>query len=185
MPPPRRPRSRWRMPTPICGRYRPRSFASSASTGRGDGRTWRCSSSPRPFSQASRSTCITTERWIAISPMSTTSRTPSRSWSTPCRRSDLRARHRRRPWAQSRRAVPRGQYRERRSGAALGIHRGDRSEHRPEGDPQLSADAARRCPGNLRRYTSLLRRLTGFQPATPVSSGVDRFVAWYRDYYRV
>ena len=33
--------------------------------------------------------------------------------------------------------------------------------------------------------TSLLRRLTGFQPATPVSSGVDRFVAWYRDYYRV
>jgi UDP-glucuronate 4-epimerase len=33
--------------------------------------------------------------------------------------------------------------------------------------------------------TSLLRRLTGFQPATPVSSGVDRFVAWYREYYRV
>jgi UDP-glucuronate 4-epimerase len=33
--------------------------------------------------------------------------------------------------------------------------------------------------------TSLLRRLTGFQPATPVSIGVERFVAWYRDYYRV
>jgi Nucleoside-diphosphate-sugar epimerases len=33
--------------------------------------------------------------------------------------------------------------------------------------------------------TSLLRRLTGFQPATPVSTGVERFVAWYRDYYRV
>ena len=33
--------------------------------------------------------------------------------------------------------------------------------------------------------TSLLRRLTGFQPATPVASGVDRFVAWYREYYRV
>jgi UDP-glucuronate 4-epimerase len=33
--------------------------------------------------------------------------------------------------------------------------------------------------------TSLLRRLTGFQPATPVSTGVKRFVAWYRDYHRV
>jgi UDP-glucuronate 4-epimerase len=33
--------------------------------------------------------------------------------------------------------------------------------------------------------TGLLRRLTGFQPATPVASGVDRFVAWYREYYRV
>ena len=33
--------------------------------------------------------------------------------------------------------------------------------------------------------TRLLRRLTGFQPATPVSTGVERFVAWYRDYYRV
>ena len=33
--------------------------------------------------------------------------------------------------------------------------------------------------------TGLLRRLTGFQPATPVATGVDRFVAWYREYYRV
>jgi len=33
--------------------------------------------------------------------------------------------------------------------------------------------------------TSLLGRLTGFQPATPVASGVDRFVTWYREYYRV
>jgi UDP-glucuronate 4-epimerase len=32
---------------------------------------------------------------------------------------------------------------------------------------------------------SLLRRLTGFQPATPVSSGVERFVRWYREYYDV
>jgi UDP-glucuronate 4-epimerase len=32
---------------------------------------------------------------------------------------------------------------------------------------------------------SLLRRLTGFQPATDVSTGVDRFVRWYRDYYGI
>jgi UDP-glucuronate 4-epimerase len=27
-------------------------------------------------------------------------------------------------------------------------------------------------------------RLTGFRPATPIATGVARFVAWYRDYYR-
>jgi UDP-glucuronate 4-epimerase len=33
--------------------------------------------------------------------------------------------------------------------------------------------------------TSLLYRLTGFQPATSVASGVDRFIAWYQEYYSV
>ncbi|ROT98474.1 NAD-dependent epimerase/dehydratase family protein [Histidinibacterium lentulum] len=32
---------------------------------------------------------------------------------------------------------------------------------------------------------SLLRALTGSAPATPVAEGVARFVAWYREYYRV
>lgn len=32
---------------------------------------------------------------------------------------------------------------------------------------------------------SLLQRLTGFRPQTDVREGVKRFVAWYRDYYRV
>jgi len=32
---------------------------------------------------------------------------------------------------------------------------------------------------------SALERWTGFHPATPVDEGVARFVAWYRDYYRV
>jgi UDP-glucuronate 4-epimerase len=33
--------------------------------------------------------------------------------------------------------------------------------------------------------TTLLQRLTGFQPGgTPLAEGVARFVAWYRDYYR-
>jgi UDP-glucuronate 4-epimerase len=30
-----------------------------------------------------------------------------------------------------------------------------------------------------------LKEATGFQPATPLEEGIDRFVAWYRDYYRV
>jgi UDP-glucuronate 4-epimerase len=30
-----------------------------------------------------------------------------------------------------------------------------------------------------------LVRDVGFQPSTPVEDGVRRFVAWYRDYYRV
>ncbi len=31
--------------------------------------------------------------------------------------------------------------------------------------------------------TTLLQRLTGFKPQTPVAEGVARFVAWYRAYY--
>jgi UDP-glucuronate 4-epimerase len=30
-----------------------------------------------------------------------------------------------------------------------------------------------------------LKAATGFQPATPLDVGVERFVAWYRDYYKV
>jgi len=33
--------------------------------------------------------------------------------------------------------------------------------------------------------TSLLRALTGFAPKTLVEEGVNRFVAWYRDYFGV
>ncbi|MBC8013577.1 MAG: NAD-dependent epimerase/dehydratase family protein, partial [Methyloceanibacter sp.] len=29
-----------------------------------------------------------------------------------------------------------------------------------------------------------LKEATGFQPATPLELGIERFVAWYRDYYR-
>lgn len=32
---------------------------------------------------------------------------------------------------------------------------------------------------------SLLRRLTGYAPRTDYRDGIDRFVGWYRDYYRV
>jgi UDP-glucuronate 4-epimerase len=33
--------------------------------------------------------------------------------------------------------------------------------------------------------TSALDAAVGFKPATPVEEGVQRFVDWYRDYYRV
>ncbi|MCI1193233.1 NAD-dependent epimerase [Calidifontimicrobium sp. SYSU G02091] len=33
--------------------------------------------------------------------------------------------------------------------------------------------------------TDALRQWVGFQPATPIQVGIERFVAWYRDYYRV
>ena len=31
----------------------------------------------------------------------------------------------------------------------------------------------------------LLKRLTGYQPQTDIREGIDAFVSWYRDYYRV
>jgi UDP-glucuronate 4-epimerase len=33
--------------------------------------------------------------------------------------------------------------------------------------------------------TRLLEKLTGFQPSTPIGVGVDKFVAWYRSFYRL
>ena len=33
--------------------------------------------------------------------------------------------------------------------------------------------------------TALLREWVGFAPATPIQDGIARFVAWYRDYYKV
>jgi UDP-glucuronate 4-epimerase len=32
---------------------------------------------------------------------------------------------------------------------------------------------------------TLLQSLTGYRPKTDIQAGVDRWVAWYRDYYRV
>jgi UDP-glucuronate 4-epimerase len=33
--------------------------------------------------------------------------------------------------------------------------------------------------------TEALKQATGFSPSTPLDEGIKRFVAWYRDYYRV
>jgi len=43
-------------------------------------------------------------------------------------------------------------------------------------------------PGDVEEtYASVeaLKEETGFQPATPLQEGIERFVAWYRDYYKV
>ena len=43
-------------------------------------------------------------------------------------------------------------------------------------------------PGEVVRTwadATLLEALTGFRPHTPVASGVQQFVDWYRDYYGV
>jgi len=43
-------------------------------------------------------------------------------------------------------------------------------------------------PGDVRTtYASIdrLARATGFAPHTSLEDGLARFVAWYRDYYRV
>lgn len=43
-------------------------------------------------------------------------------------------------------------------------------------------------PGDVARTwadTTLLEALTGYKPSTPTSEGVARFVAWFRDYYRL
>ncbi len=43
-------------------------------------------------------------------------------------------------------------------------------------------------PGDVRATeadTSALEAVTGFRPATPVEEGIERFVAWYREYHRV
>ena len=33
--------------------------------------------------------------------------------------------------------------------------------------------------------TDLLNDWVGFVPGTPIQEGVSRFIAWYRDYYKV
>ena len=33
--------------------------------------------------------------------------------------------------------------------------------------------------------TALLDDWVGFAPATPIQEGVSRFIAWYRDYYKI
>ncbi len=43
-------------------------------------------------------------------------------------------------------------------------------------------------PGDVPTHLCRCRRLVadiGFQPKTPIEEGVQRFVDWYRDFYRV
>ena len=150
MPPPRRPRSRWRMPTPICGRIPTtvfRFFSVYGPWGRPDMALFKFTKAilaGEPidvYNHGQMDRDFTYVDDIANAITLLVDAVPGAP--------TLRARDRRRPRAQSGGAIPRGQYRERRPGAAAGIHRGDRNEHRQEGDPELSADAARRCSRQL------------------------------------
>ena len=43
-------------------------------------------------------------------------------------------------------------------------------------------------PGDVREtYADVgeTTRITGFKPKTPIADGVPKFVAWYKDYYKV
>jgi len=39
-------------------------------------------------------------------------------------------------------------------------------------------------PETYAEVTALMTDV-GYQPTTPIETGIARFVAWYRDYYRV
>ena len=57
--------------------------------------------------------------------------------------------------------------------SALGLKAEKRFLPLQDGDvPATSAD------------TSLLHEATGFAPKTPVSEGIQKFVAWYKSYYQ-
>ena len=43
-------------------------------------------------------------------------------------------------------------------------------------------------PGDVRNTwadTSLMKEITGFEPNTPISEGVDKFVNWYKSYHQL
>ena len=53
---------------------------------------------------------------------------------------------------------------------------------------QAKLDLLPQQPGDVEEtYADVeaLKDATGFQPSTPLEQGIERFVAWYRDYYRV
>ena len=171
---------------PICGTCRRRCSGSSRSMARGDGPTWRCSSSPRGILEGTPDRHLQRRRDVPRFHL--------------CRRSG--ARH---PPADRRRA-----------GAARDAARISRkaTASRPSRRSAWSISAtATRCGcwtsstaieaecgrEAVRNYmpmqqgdvpatwadASLLKSLTGYAPQTPFREGVARFVAWYRDYYRV
>ena len=49
----------------------------------------------------------------------------------------------------------------------------------------LGADAAGRCARETYADIDASRRDLGFEPATPISAGIPKFIAWYKDYYGV
>ena len=124
--------------TATCTASRPRACASSPSTGRGAGRTWRTSRSRATSSPASRSPSSTTARCCATSPTSTTSSTAS----SPCSTSRPRPTFEPRPRPLAR-AVPRVQHRQPGPGRARRLHRRDRARAGRRGRQGISSRCSR------------------------------------------
>ena len=152
---------------------------------RGDGRTWRCSCSRRRSSKASPSRCSTTATCSVTSPTSTTS---SKVWSaspTACGSTADDALPARRHLTPATSNVP---YRVFNIGnhnpvplmefigcieRALGREAEKQLLPLQDGDvPATYADV------------DALAAWVGFSPATSIETGVQRFVEWYRAYYR-
>ncbi len=172
------------MPMRICSACRPRACASSRSTGRGGGPTWRCGCSPRRSWRASRSSCSITATCGATSPMSTT------WWNRSC------------GWSSARRPAI-------RTGRAIAPDPGSsaapwRVYNIGNNNPvellevvrlleQAIGKKAKRellpmQPGDVpATYADVddLMREVDFKPATPIADGIARFIEWYRAYHRL
>ena len=99
----------------------------------------------------------------------------------------LHRRHRRRHDARARRAARRRlrdlQHRQPHAGRARRLHRDAGTRAGQEGEAGAEADAARRREGDLRRHARA-REAVGFAPSTPLAAGLQRFAAWFKEYYR-
>ena len=47
---------------------------------------------------------------------------------------------------------------------------------------RVSGSAGRRCPATYADVDDLMQDV-GFKPETPIKTGIQRFVDWYREYY--
>ena len=159
-------------------------LGSSPCTDPGDAPTWRCSCSRRRSSRTARSTSSTTATCAATSPTSTTS--PRRSSASPItRRSPI-------PPGTEQRPIPgtsKAPYRIYNIGNHTPvplmdliscIEKAIGKEAKKNFLPMQAGDV----PATFADVEDLVRDV-GFQPSTPIEDGVRRFVAWYRDYYRV
>ena len=74
------------------------------------------------------------------------------------------------------------QYRQQHARRADGPHRLHREGPRPHGTQELPAAQ----PGDMAATYADVDALiadVGFRPATPIQTGIDNFVAWYRNFY--
>ncbi len=151
---------------------------------RGGGPICRYFCSPATFSPASRSRCSTTATTPATSPTSTTRSKASCA-----------------AWTPSPRPIPTGAAEAPDPATSSAPYRlYNIGNHSPVAlldyiaaienalGKKAKLELLPQQPGDVEEtYADVeaLKQATGFQPATPLDQGIERFVAWYRDYYRV